>query len=87
MKKPIEEFLVAVCQEIEFMWKCEYHMEIRGIYDLGPSFVYPYLLIDGLAVGAAAVPAGIGMELQVPAVRALGDVAAELAGFAVEDSP
>lgn len=85
MKKPVEEFLVAEDQRIELMGKCECHMEIRGIDHFCPAFVNPYFLIDSLAVGAAAVTAGIVMELQVPAVRALGDVAAKLTGFAVED--
>lgn len=86
MKKPIEEFLVAVDQRIEFMGKCEYHMEIRGIDHFCPAFIYPEFLIDSLAVGAAAVTAGIMMDFNVAAVRTLGKVAAELTGFAVQDS-
>ncbi len=61
-------------------------MEIRGIDYLCPAFIYPEFLIDSLAVRAAAVPAGIIVEFYVPAVRALGNVAAEITGFAFEDS-
>lgn len=85
MKKAIEEILVAVDQRSEFMGKCEYHMEIRGIDHFSPAFIYPEFLIDSLAVGTAAVTAGIVMDFDVSAVRTLGNVAAELTGFAVKD--
>jgi len=83
VKEAIKELLVAVKQGIEIMWECKYHMEIRGIDHLCPAFVYPDFLIDSLAARTAAVSAGIIVELDMPAVRALGNVAAEPAGFAV----
>ena len=58
---------------------------IRGIDHLGPAFIYPDLLIDGLAVWTVPVAAGIIVEFQMPAVGAAGDVDAEPAGFAVKD--
>lgn len=53
------------------MRKREHHMEIRGINDLCPTFVHPDLFVDGLAVWAVTVVAGIVMELQMTAIRAL----------------
>ncbi len=85
MEETIEELLVAINQGIELMRKCKHHMEIRGIDHLRPAFIYPEFLIDSLTIRAAAVPAGIIVEFNVPAVRTLGNAAAELTGFATED--
>lgn len=85
MEEAIEKLLVAINQGIELMRQCKYDMEIRGIDYLCPAFIYPEFCIDSLTVRAAAVAAGIIVEFGVPAVRALGNVAAEPAGFAVED--
>lgn len=63
------------------MRECEYHMEVGSINDLGPALVHPDFLIDSLAVRAAAVPAGIVMELQVSAIRTTGNVAAKGTAF------
>lgn len=48
-------------------------------------FVHPEFLIDGLAVWAVAVPAGIIVEFHMAAVGTEGDVDAEPVGFAVKD--
>ena len=66
MQKIIEGLLVAVDQWVQFMRKGEYHMKIRGIDHLSPTFVHPDLLVDGLAVGTAAVSAGVIMEFHMP---------------------
>ena len=61
------------------------HMEVGGVNNLGPAPVHPEFLLDGLAVRAAAVAAGIIMGLQVSAVRAEAPVAARLPGLAAHD--
>ena len=65
------------------MWKSEYYMEIRCINDFSPAFVDPNLFVDSLTTGAVPVPAGIVMELQMSAVRALGNVNTQISGFTV----
>ena len=60
-------------------------MEVGSINDFCPAFVYPYLLIHSLTVGAAAVVAGIIVEFHMPAVRALGNIDSEFSGFTVQD--
>lgn len=67
------------------MWKCKDHMEIRGINHLSPAFIHPYFGGEGLAVRAAAVAAGVVIELDMSAVRALAGITAEPAGLAVHD--
>lgn len=60
-------------------------MEVGGIDHLGPAFVDPDFLIDGLAVRAAAVTAGTVMYFDIPALRAPADIVTEPAGPAVQD--
>lgn len=57
-------------------------MEIRGINYLCFPGIYPEFLQKCLAVWAVAVAAGIVMEVQVSAVRADGNIAAEFPGLA-----
>ena len=86
MEEAIEKLLVTIQKRVEFMGKGKNHMEIRGINHLGPAFIHPDFLIDGLAAWTVTVAAGIIVEFQMPAVGAEGDVDAEPAGFAVKDS-
>lgn len=71
VQKGIEKLLVTVDQGVEFMRKSKYHMKVRGVDHLSTAFVYPDLLVDGLAVGAVAVSTGVIVEFQMAAVRAL----------------
>ena len=84
MQKIIEGLLVVVDQWVQFMRKGEYHMKIRGIDHLSPTFVHPDLLVDGLAVGTAAVSAGVIMEFHMAAFRTLGNIYTQISGFAAE---
>lgn len=61
----------------------KYHMEIGGINNLRTALICPDLVLQSLAAGAAAVPAGVVVDLQVAAVLALGDGEAEAAGLTV----
>lgn len=74
VEKPIEKLLVAVKQGIQFMGKGKYHMKVRGVNHLGPAPVDPDFFLYGLAVGAVAATAGILMEFDMAAVRALGKI-------------
>ena len=85
MQEVIQEFLITVEQGIQFMRKGENHMEVGSIDDFCPAFVHPDFLIHSLAVGAAAVAAGIIVEFRMPAVRALGNIDSEFSGFTVQD--
>ena len=85
MEKPVEKLLVAQEQWVQFMRKGENHMEVGSIDDFCPAFVHPDFLIHSLAVGAAAVAAGIIVEFRMPAVRALGNIDSEFSGFTVQD--
>lgn len=67
------------------MWKCENHMEVRGINDFGPAFIHPEFFLNSLAVRAAAVLAGTVMDLEMPSFPALAFIVAESAGFAVHN--
>ena len=86
VEQPVEEFLVAVKQRVEFMWKRKNHVKVRGVNDFGPAPVHPYLFIDSLTVGAAAVTAGIIVDLDMPAIFADTDAVSERAGPAIKDS-
>ena len=66
------------------MGKRKHHMKVRGINDLGLSFIHPDFFQDGLAVRAVTVATGVVVKLHVSTVCALADVAAEIAGFAVQ---
>ena len=85
MQQTIEEFLVTVDQGIKLMRESKHHMEVWGIDDFSPAFIDPYLFIYSLAVRAAAVAAGIAMDLCIAAVRTQAYVIAKGAGLACED--
>lgn len=85
MEKAVKEFLVAVNEGVEFMGQGKDDMEVRGVNDLRPAFIHPEFLLDGLAVGAVTVAAGIIMDFKVSAVGTDGSINAEGAGFAVEN--
>ncbi len=74
VEKAIEKLLVAVKQGIQIMRKGKNHMEVRGVNDFSPAFIHPGLFLHGLAVGAVAVTAGIIVEFNMAAVRALGKI-------------
>lgn len=74
VEKAIEKLLVAVKQGIQIMRKGKNHMEVRGVNDFSPAFIHPDLFLHGLAVGAVAVTAGIIVEFNMAAVRALGKI-------------
>ncbi len=79
------EGLVCIDQRVQLCRNGEHYMEIGGVDDLSFSFVGPDLLEKRLTVGAAAVAAGIVMEVQVAAVSADGDIAAKFPGLAGHD--
>ena len=83
VEEAIEKLLVTVKEWVELMWKCKYHMEIRGIDHLGPAFIDPELFPDSLAAGAAAVTAGAVVDFDMPALCTLADAVAKPAGLAV----
>ena len=53
------------------MRKRKNHMEVRGINDFGPALIHLDFFLDGLAVGAVTVTAGILVDFHVPAIAAL----------------
>ena len=85
MEKAVQKLLVAEHQGIEFMGECKYHMEVRGVHHFRPALIHPDLFQDCLAVGAAAVAAGVLVELHMSAFGAFADVNAKPAGFTGED--
>ena len=60
-------------------------MEVGSIDDFCPAFVHPDFLIHSLAVGAAAVAAGIIVERYMSALHAFADIDSELAGLTGQD--
>lgn len=87
VQERIKELLVAGKQGVELMWECKDHMEVGGVNDFCPSFIHPDLFVYRLTVGAVTVPAGIVVELQMPAVRALGNVDPQFSGLTGKDGP
>ncbi len=85
VEEPVKVLLVGEDEGVQLMGEGKDHMEVRRVNDLGPTPVHPELLLDGLAVGAAAVAAGIIMDLHVAAVWAEAPVAAQLPGLAAHD--
>ncbi len=77
MEEGVQKGLVCVDQGVELCRYGKDHMEIGGVDDFRFSFVGPNFLVERLAVGTAAVAAGIVMEVQVAAVGADGDIAAK----------
>jgi hypothetical protein len=59
MQETVEKLLVAVQKRVQVMGEGKDHMEIRGIDNLRAALIHPDQCVDGLAVGANAVPAGI----------------------------
>lgn len=60
-------------------------MKVRCVDHFSPAFIHPDLFMDGLAVGAVTVSAGIIVGFGITAVRAPGDVEAEFSGLAVHN--
>lgn len=85
MQKIIQELLIAADQGVQLMRKGKHHMEVRGINDFRFPLVYPDLLQNSLTVWAVPVPAGIVMDLQMSAFRAVADVVPQLSGLTVKD--
>ncbi len=85
VEEPVKDLLVGKDEGVQLMGEGKDHMEVRRVNDLGPAPVHPELLLDGLAVGAAAVVAGIIMGLHVAAVGAEAPVTAQLPGLAAHD--
>ena len=83
MEQSVKELLITVDQGIEFVGERKYHMEVRGINDFRPAFIHPDFFLYRLAVWAAAVAAGILMDLHMPATRTTAQVETELSGFTV----
>ena len=78
VEKSVQEFLVTVNEGIQFVGKCEYHMEIRGINHFCSALVNPEFLINGLTVGAVPVAAGIVVYLHMFAITASAYVVTKL---------
>ena len=85
VKEPIQEFLIAVEQGIQFMRKGEDHMKIGRINNLRPAFIDPDFFEDSLTAGTVAVPAGIIVDFQMAAVRTAADTVPEFSGLTVQD--
>ena len=83
VEETVKQPLVCIKERVEFMWKREDHMEIRGIDHLGPAVIGPELFPDSLAVGAAAVAAGVVVDFDMAALRTAADAVTEPAGLAV----
>ena len=83
VEKSVQEFLVTVNEGIQFMRKCEYHMEIRGINHFCSAPVNPEFLINGLTVGAVPVAAGVIVYLHMFTITASAYVYTKFPGFAV----
>ena len=83
VEKAVKQGLVGVKERVELMRQGEYHVEIRGIDHLCPAFINPEFFLDSLAIGAAAVTAGVVVYFDMPAFRALADAVTEPAGLAV----
>ena len=82
VQKRIQKFLIGINQRIKFSRHCKNHMEIGGINDFRFSGINPDFLKDSLTVGAVPVAAGIIVDLHMPAISTLGNVAAKRATFA-----
>lgn len=85
MQKTVEDLLIAIDQRVQFMWKGEYHMEVRGVDDFSFPFVYPDFFQNSLTVGAVPVSAGIVMDFHMSTIGALTDVVPELSGLTIKD--
>ena len=83
MKEAVQKLLVRVQQGVQLMREGKNDMEVRGVDDFLPAFIHPDLLLEGLAGGTGAVPAGVVMDLDMPAAGAAADAVSELSGFAV----
>ena len=83
MEQPVKKLLVTEEQGVEFVRERKYHMEVRGANDFRPAFIHPDFFQDSLTVRAAAVTAGVVMDLHMPTVTTLTYVIAQFAGFAV----
>ena len=83
VEEAVEELLVTVEERVQLMGKREDHVEIRGIDHFGPAFIDPAFFFDSLAAGAAAVAAGVVVDLDMSTLCTLCDTVTEPAGLAV----
>ena len=83
VEEAVKQALVGVKERVQLMREGENHVKIGGIDHLGPAFIDPEFLIDGLAVGAATAAAGRVVDLYMAALRTLADTVTKPAGFAV----
>lgn len=83
MKEAVQELLVRVQQGVQLMREGKNDMEVRGVNDFLPAFIHPDLLLESLAGGTGAVPAGAVMDLDMPAAGAAADAVPEVSGLAV----
>ena len=65
------------------MGKRKHYMKVRGINDLGSSFIHPDFFQNRLTVRTVTIAAGVVMHLQVTAIRTLTYVYTKPAGFTV----
>ena len=80
-----EEGLVCIDRRVQLCRNCKHYMEIRRIDDLCPPRIDPDLFENGLVAGAAAVAAGIIVDLHMAAVTADGSIHPKLPGLAGHD--
>ena len=85
MEQSVEKFLITVDQRVQFVWECKYHMEVRGVNDFRPPPIHPDFFQHRLAVGTAAVAAGIVVEFHMAAGSTFTDIDPEAAGLAGKD--
>ena len=85
VEKSVQEFLVTVNEGIQYVGKCEYHMEIRGINHFCSALVNPEFLINGLTVGAVPVAAGVIVKFHMPAIRTERNIHTKGACFTVHN--
>ena len=85
VEKSVQKFLVTVNEGIQFMRKCEYHMEIRGINHFCSAPVNPEFLINGLTAGAVPVAAGVIAKFHMPAIRTERNIHTKGACFTVQN--
>jgi len=86
VKQGIQKLLIAVDQRIELMRQRKDDMEVRRIDHLRPAFINPDLFCDSLTVWTVPVPAGVIVNRDMAAFKAVIYVVAKLSGFTPDDS-
>jgi len=76
-KKIVQDLAVHGDQGIEFRREGEDHMEIRNGQEVLTARLDPFLFLQGLALGAMAIPAGVIRYLHMTTVVALIFMAAQ----------